>query len=94
MTGAMTKVPNADVCAFSQVEAEVLRRVREGGTINAISAEVGLAEPIVMEYIRSMLGKVRARDIERMTGSENAGTMLKQDLFTGLLGGTAIAPQA
>jgi DNA-binding NarL/FixJ family response regulator len=49
------------------LEAEVLRLVCEGSTINSISAELGLAEPIVKEYIRSILGKVRTRDTERMT---------------------------
>ena len=93
MTETIFKLHDADACAFSQVEAEVLRRVRAGSTINAISAELGLAEPIVREYIRSILGKVRMRDVERTTGSEDVGTMLKQDLFTELLGGTATAPQ-
>ena len=71
MTETVIKLLNADTCAFSQVEAEVLRRVSEGSTINSISTELGLAEPIVKEYIRSLLRKVRMRDVERTTGSED-----------------------
>ena len=86
MTETVIKLLNADTCAFSQVEAEVLRRVSEGSTINSISTELGLAEPIVKEYIRSLLRKVRMRDVERMTGSED-GAMPKQELLEVLLGG-------
>ena len=43
MTGTIIKLHNADTCAFSQLEAEVLWRVSEGGNITSISAELGLA---------------------------------------------------
>ena len=88
MTETVIKLLNADTCAFSQVEAAVLRRVSEGSTINSISAELGLAEPIVKEYFRSLLKKVRMRDVERATGSEDAGAMPKQEMLEVLLGRT------
>ena len=80
MTGTVIKLLNADTCAFSQVEAEVLRRVSEGDKITSISFELGLAEPIVMEYIRSILRKVRTRDAERMTGLADIRTLLEEGL--------------
>ena len=80
MTGTVIKLLNADTCAFSQVEAEVLRRVSEGDKITSISSEMGLAEPIVMEYIRSILRKVRTRDAERMTGLDDIRTLLEEGL--------------
>jgi DNA-binding NarL/FixJ family response regulator len=93
MTGPIIKLPDADPCALSPLEAEVLWRVSEGRTINSISSELGLAEPIVKEYIRSILGKVRTREVERPTRSDDAGLIPKQDLFKELLSGTATAPQ-
>ena len=83
--GTIIKLLNADTCAFSQLEAEVLRLVCEGGTINSISAELGLAEPIVKEYIKAILGKVRMGDVESTTGSGAIGAMLKQDCSTSYL---------
>lgn len=80
MKGTVIKLLNADTCAFSQVEAEVLRRVSEGDKITSISSEMGLAEPIVMEYIRSILRKVRTRDAERMTGLADIRTLLEEGL--------------
>ena len=80
MTGTVIKLLNADTCAFSQVEAEVLWRVSEGDKITSISSEMGLAEPIVMEYIRSILRKVRTRDAERMTGLADIRTLLEEGL--------------
>ena len=88
MTGTIIKLHNADTCAFSQLEAEVLGRISEGGDIRSISAELGLAEPIVKEYIRSILRKVRMRDVERTTGLETVGAMLRQELLNELLDGT------
>ena len=93
MTGPIIKLPDADPCALSPLEAEVLWRVSEGRTINSISSELGLAEPIVKEYIQSILGKVRTREVERTTESEDAGAMPKQNLFKELLGGTVAGPQ-
>ena len=81
MTGTVIKLLNADTCAFSQVEAEVLRRVSEGDKITSISFELGLAEPIVKEYIRSILRKVRTRDTERMTELAGIRTLLEKGLF-------------
>ena len=92
MTESGIKLLNADTCAFSQLEAEVLRLVCEGSTINSISAELGLAEPIVKEYIKSILGKVRMRDVESTTASEAIGAMLKQALFNELLVRTGTGP--
>lgn len=80
MKGTVIKLLNADTCAFSQVEAEVLWRVSEGDKITSISSEMGLAEPIVMEYIRSILRKVRTRDAERMTGLADIRTLLEEGL--------------
>ena len=85
MTETGKKLPNDDTCAFSQVEAEVLRRVSAGSTINSISSELGLAEPIVKEYIRSLLRKVRMRDVERTTGSVAIDEILRQKRFNELL---------
>jgi DNA-binding NarL/FixJ family response regulator len=47
MIGTVIKLLNADTCAFSQVEAEVLRRVSEGGKVSSIASDLRLAEPIV-----------------------------------------------
>jgi len=80
MTGTIIKLHNADTCAFSQLEAEVLGRISEGGDIASISAELGLAEPIVMEYIQSIMRKVRTRDAERMTGLADIRTLLEEGL--------------
>ena len=88
MTATVIKLSNTDTCAFSQVEAEVLRRISEGSTITSISIGLGLAEPIVKEYIRSLLRKMRLRDVERTTGLEGRGTMPKQEMLEVLLGGT------
>ena len=92
MTGTIIKLHNADTCAFSQLEAEVLGRISEGGDIRSISAELGLAEPIVKEYIKSVLRKVRMRDGESTTASEAVGAMLKQALFNELLVRTGTGP--
>ena len=80
MTGTVIKLLNADTCAFSQVEAEVMRRVSEGDKITSISSELGLAEPIVKEYIRSILRKVRTRDAERMTEWADIRRLLEKGL--------------
>ena len=88
MTETVIRLLNADICAFSQVEAEVLRRVSEADKITSISSEMGFAEPIVKEYIRSLLRKVRMRDVERTTGLEYGGAMPTQELLEVLLGGT------
>lgn len=92
MTGTVIKLLNSDTCAFSQLESEVLRRISAGGDIPSISAELGLAEPIVKEYIKSVLRKVRMRDVESTTASEAIGAMLKQALFNELLGKTGTGP--
>jgi DNA-binding NarL/FixJ family response regulator len=81
MTETGIKLSNDDTCAFSQVEAEVLRRVSAGSTITSISSELGLAEPIVKEYIKSLLRKVRMRDVERTSGLGVIEEILRQKLF-------------
>ena len=81
MIGTVIKLLNADTCAFSQVEAEVLRRVSEWGKVSSIASDLRLAEPIVKEYIRSILRKVRTRDTERMTGLADLRTLLEKGLF-------------
>ena len=78
--GTVIKLPNADPCALSPVEAEVLRRVSQGAKVNSISSDLGLAEPIVKEYIKSVLRKVRTRNVERTTGLADIRTLLEKGL--------------
>ena len=79
MTAPIFKLLNADTCALSPVEAEVLRRVSEGGKVSSIASDLRLAEPDVKEYIKSVLRKVRARDAERMTGLADIRTLLEKE---------------
>jgi len=44
---------------FSATEAAVLWQLQEGVKPSMISLELGLAEPIVKEYIKAILRKVR-----------------------------------
>jgi DNA-binding NarL/FixJ family response regulator len=81
MTRTIFKLPNADACALSSSEAEVLRRVSEGARIDSISSDLGLAEPIVKEYIKSILRKVRARNTERVSGVADLRALLERELF-------------
>ena len=78
--GTVIKLPNADTCALSSTEAEVLRRVSQGAKVNLICSDLDLAEPVVKEYIKSVLWKVRARDAEPMTGLADIRTLLEKGL--------------
>ncbi|WP_134496396.1 LuxR C-terminal-related transcriptional regulator [Microvirga pakistanensis] len=64
MTAIVVPMPKSEACAFSTTEMVVLHRVQEGAQINTIAAELGLAELIVKEYIKSILRKVRTNRIE------------------------------
>ena len=55
------------LCAFLRWKLRSCGVSAKEAKINSISSEMGLAEPIVKEYIRSILRKVRTRDTERMT---------------------------
>ncbi len=61
MTASLVRLTDPEVCRFSTMEANVLRRLGEGASINMIAHELGLAAPLVQEYIRSVLRKVRER---------------------------------
>ncbi|WP_262265825.1 hypothetical protein [Microvirga yunnanensis] len=61
MTGTLIRLPDPEVCRFSTVEANVLRRLSEGAGIDTMARELGLAAPLVQEYVRSVLRKVRER---------------------------------
>src|SRR5687767_5374563 len=59
MTATIIRMPVLDACRFSTGETAVLWRLQEGEQIDTIASELGLAEPIVKEYINSILRKVR-----------------------------------
>lgn len=59
MTATIFRMPVPDACRFSTAETVVLWRLQEGEQIDTIASELGLAEPIVKEYIKSILKKVR-----------------------------------
>jgi hypothetical protein len=59
MTATIIRMPVPDACRFSTGETAVLWRLQQGEQIDAIASELGLAEPIVKEYIKSILRKVR-----------------------------------
>jgi DNA-binding NarL/FixJ family response regulator len=61
MTATIIRLPDPEVCRFSATEANILRRLEEGARIDTIAHELGLAAPMVQEYIRSVLRKVRER---------------------------------
>lgn len=67
MTATIIRMPIADTCRFSTAEAAVLWRMQEGMQVDTIASEVGLAEPIVREYIKSILRKVRPGGIHLST---------------------------
>jgi hypothetical protein len=58
MTATIIRMPVPDACRFSTAETAVLWRLQEGAQIDTIASELGLAEPIVKEYIKSILRKV------------------------------------
>ncbi|MBQ0821241.1 MULTISPECIES: hypothetical protein [Microvirga] len=61
MTATLIKVPDPEVCWFSTMEANVLRRLGDGAGVDTIARELGLAAPLVQEYVGSVLRKVRER---------------------------------
>jgi DNA-binding NarL/FixJ family response regulator len=61
MTETLIRLPDPEVCRFSSMEANVLRRLGEGAGIDAMARELGLAAPLVQEYVMSVLRKVRER---------------------------------
>jgi DNA-binding NarL/FixJ family response regulator len=61
MTETLIRLPDPEVCRFSSMEATVLRRLGEGAGIDAMARELGLAAPLVQEYVMSVLRKVRER---------------------------------
>jgi DNA-binding NarL/FixJ family response regulator len=64
MTSTTIKLPVPDKCMFSAVEAAVLWRLQEGAKPDMIASELGLAEPMVKEYIKAILRKVRTDRID------------------------------
>jgi hypothetical protein len=65
MTATIIRMPVPDACRFSTAETAVLWRLQEEAQIDTIASELGLAEPIVKEYIRSILRKVRPGGLHR-----------------------------
>ncbi|WP_262299357.1 hypothetical protein [Microvirga sesbaniae] len=61
MTAAIIRLPDPEVCRFSTMEATVLRRLGEGAGIDTMARELGLATPLVQEYVKSVLKKVHER---------------------------------
>ncbi|WP_262272974.1 hypothetical protein [Microvirga yunnanensis] len=61
MTAAIIRLPDPEVCRFSTMEATVLRRLGEGAGIDTMARELGLATPLVREYVKSVLKKVHER---------------------------------
>jgi DNA-binding NarL/FixJ family response regulator len=61
MTETLIRLPDPEVCRFSSMEANVLRRSGEGAGIDTMARELGLAAPLVQEYVRSVLRKVCER---------------------------------
>jgi len=61
MTATIIRLPDPEVCRFSPMEADILRRFEEGAQIDTIARELGLATLMVQEYVTSVLRKVRAR---------------------------------
>jgi DNA-binding NarL/FixJ family response regulator len=61
MTETLIRLPDPEVCRFSTMEANVLRRLGEGAGIDTMARELGLAAPLVQEYVKSVLRKVRER---------------------------------
>jgi DNA-binding NarL/FixJ family response regulator len=61
MTETLIRLPDPGVCRFFSMEADVLRRLGEGAGIDTMARELGLAAPLVQEYVRSILRKVHGR---------------------------------
>jgi DNA-binding NarL/FixJ family response regulator len=65
MTATLISWPDPEVCRSSTMEAKVLRRLGEGAEIDTMARELGLAAPLVQEYMNSVLNKVRERADQR-----------------------------
>jgi DNA-binding NarL/FixJ family response regulator len=61
MTATLIRLPDPEVCRFSTMEANVLRRLGEGAGIDTMARELGLAAALVQDYVRSVVRKVRER---------------------------------
>jgi DNA-binding NarL/FixJ family response regulator len=59
MPATIIKLPISDKCMFSVTEAAVLWQLQEGVKPEMIASNLGLAEPMVKEYIKAILRKVR-----------------------------------
>ncbi len=64
MTATIIKLPIPDKCMFSATEAAVLWQSQEGAKSDMVASELGLAEPMVKEYIKAILRKVRANRMD------------------------------
>jgi DNA-binding NarL/FixJ family response regulator len=73
MTATIIKLRIPDKCMFSSAEAAVLWRLQEGVQTDTIASELGLAEPIVKEYIKSILRKVRTQRMDLSAVDETNG---------------------
>ncbi len=72
MTATIIRMPVPDNCMFSAAEAAVLWRLQEGLQLDTIALELGLAEPMVKEYIKSILRKVRSTRMDLSAVDEAA----------------------
>jgi DNA-binding NarL/FixJ family response regulator len=70
MTAEIIRMPLPDTCRFSTTETAVLWRLKEGAHSDTIALELGLAEPMVKEYIKSILRKVRTQE-SGMSATDN-----------------------
>jgi DNA-binding NarL/FixJ family response regulator len=70
MTATIIKLPIPDKCMFSATEAAVLWQLQEGAKPDMIALELGLAEPMVKEYIKAILRKVRTNRMDLSANSE------------------------
>ena len=59
MTATLIRMQVPEPCRFSTDESAVLWRFQDGMPTDTIASELGLAEPIVKEYIKAILRKVR-----------------------------------
>jgi DNA-binding NarL/FixJ family response regulator len=64
MAATIIRMPLRDTCMFSATETAVLWRLKEGAHPNTIASELGLAEPMVKEYIKAILRKVHTHRMD------------------------------
>jgi DNA-binding NarL/FixJ family response regulator len=74
MIATIIKLPIPDKCMFSAAEAAVLWRLQEGAKPDMIASELGLAEPIVKEYIKAILRKVHTNRLDLSADFEASTT--------------------